>query len=356
MEISNRNIVIQKIRYHDLHHLGIFFAKSFGDEVHPTHIQQRIHRIRQFYYFLRPLAHLSPWIKNLFNIYVIKVNGVMAGFLQVSYPHQKQLHLDYIAIHKNYRGQGLGSWILRRLLETVVDGNGVTAILEVRSDNPAYRLYKHLSFVTQASILHYEKSFKNSDFTLAPPIISGLRKLQDSDRPQLYSLHYHSVSKRLHAVLKREYRDFTPSLFIRQLEWAKNRIMSNVKDEYVVEKNAIIVAELELRSYPNVATHIINLMLHPEYEVLRTPLMKYALWLLQRKYKQGQANINIYDDAISKQQTLEKLGFTRKAVYYLMSRFPKPIALRPVIIPHVAPFPENKARETRTYRGGAHKF
>jgi hypothetical protein len=126
--------------------------------------------------------------------------------------------------------------------------------------------------------------------------------------------------------------------------------MNSVKNEYVVEKNATIVAALELRSYPSVTTHIINLMLHSEYEPLRTPLVKYALYLLQRKYKRGQANVTIYDDAISKQQTLEKLGFNRKAAYYLMSRLPKPAALRPEIMPHVALLPETKARETRTYR------
>jgi ribosomal protein S18 acetylase RimI-like enzyme len=320
MTAKNSGVDIDIVSYRDLEKVSKIFANSFSNELHPEHIKQRIRRIRQFYYLLRPLARLSPRIKNLFNIYTIKANANIAGFLQVSYLNRKQLHLDYIAISKKYQGQGLGTLVLQKLINKVAEHGDFDIVLEVKSDNTAYHLYKRFGFATRTRILHYEKSLSNADMAIVDLKISGLRKIQDIDRPQLYKLYKHSIPKRIQYVIQREYRHFNPSLFVRQLDWVKNRLMRITKREYVVERNGIIIASLEIRSCPHVSDHTINLMIHQDHDELRAPLIKYAFFIVSRNYGNGMINTTIYDDNPRKQQILERLGFIHDSTYFLMVR------------------------------------
>jgi ribosomal protein S18 acetylase RimI-like enzyme len=320
MNISSSDIEIRKVRYRDLQRLGNLFIHTFEDEVHPDHVKRRIHKIRQLYPLLRPLASVSPWVNNLFNFHVIKVKGKTAGFLQISYLNKTQLHLDYIAVDRAFQGQGIGSRVLRKLIAKA-SANGMSdIILEVRSDNNAYCLYKRLGFSTRARILHYGRSFGDYRVSLVSPKIPGLRPLRPADRAQLFQLKQSSIPERLQQLTLHENQRFPPSLFIRNLEWIKNRLMQNVKREYVVEKNGTIVASLEIYSYPKVHNHMMNLMVHRRHEELRFALTKYALFVLQSKYQQGRVTTTVYDDVIHKGKALEKAGFRLQAVYYLMAR------------------------------------
>jgi len=335
MDFSRSDITIEKVHYHDLKDLEKIFTKEFGEEVGTDLIRQRIHRVRQFYYFLRPLSNLSAWIRNLFNIYIFRVKGNVAGFIQVSSLNSQQLHLDYIAVSKQYRGRGLGTIVLRTLLENVADPNNYDVILEVRIDNPAYNLYKRLGFSSQAQVLHYERNFggpNDSVLLTSESQLEGLRRLRAADRPLLYKLYRASVSRRLQRAVRREYREFNPSLFIRNMDWLKNYLMRNEKREYVVEFDGRIIASLDLRSYPKAKVHIISLILHPKHEELREKLMEQALAMLQHYYRQGIAATTIYDDAVQKQQTLEKLSFVQREAYHLMVRPPR-AGIRKVLQP-----------------------
>ena len=317
------NITIEKVGYHELHKVQAIFTDSFRGEVNSSHIKRRMNRMRQFYYFFRPLTRISPWAKNLFNIYVIKYNDIIVGFSQLSYINYKELHIDYIAIHKQYRGQGLGTWALRKLLNDVADANKLDVVLEVKSGNAAYHLYKRLGFSTQAHILQYGRTFEAVCASLVPPALPGLRLLQDLDQTQLYKLYRTIQPKGLQRNSKQDYQRFNPSLFVRNLEWFKNRLMKKIKREFVIEIDKNIVASLEIHSCPKTASHIINVMLHPAHEHLRKPLFSYALFLLQKKYRQGKVITTIYNDNIRKQQTLNKLGFSQEKNYHLMIRHPK---------------------------------
>ncbi|MBC8014230.1 MAG: GNAT family N-acetyltransferase [Sporomusaceae bacterium] len=317
------NITIEKAGYHELHKVQTIFTESFRGEVNPSHIKRRMSRMRQFYYFLRPFTRISPWAKNLFNIYVIKFNDTIAGFSQVSYINNKEMHIDYIAVRKQYRGQGLGTCALRKLLDEVADVNKLDAVLEVKSGNAAYHLYKRLGFSTQAHILQYGKTFEAACASLVPPLLPGLRLLQDIDRTQLYELYRNIQPKKLQRNIKQDYQRFNPSLFVRNLEWVKNYLMKKIRREFVIEIDKRIVASLEIHSFPKTASHIINVMLHPDHENLRKPLFSYALFLLRKKYKQGKVITTIYNDDIRKQQTLNKLGFSQEKNYHLMVRHPE---------------------------------
>jgi ribosomal protein S18 acetylase RimI-like enzyme len=335
MVFDRSAITIEKVRYHDLKDLEKIFTKEFSDEVSAEIIQQRVHRVRQFYYILFPLSRFSHWVNNLFNIYIVRVSGSVAGFIQISYLTAQQLHLDFIAISKKFRGQGLGTFVLKALFEQVVDKNHFDVLLEVRTDNPARLLYERLGFISQAQVLHYERTFEHDlQIDLGEPSANvNFEPVRDSDRAALYRLYRASIPRRLQRVVKREFREFNPSLFIRNLTWLKNQLMRIETQEFIIRQDNRVVASMEIKSYPKAKVHILSMIIHPKWESLRKGLVTEALNRLSRKYQQGKVTTTIYDDAVVKQQVLEEMGFIKQESYYLMLRptsHPPKRTLRPI--------------------------
>lgn len=316
------NLTIEKVERADLEQLETLFATAFADEVDLQQIRRRIHRARQFYFILQPLSRFSVWIKNHFNVYVIKVAAQVVGFMQLSYLNAMQLHIDYIAFSKPYRGQGLGRWVLTKLLDEVADANHFDTVLEVRIDNPAYHFYRRLGFKPVTEILHYEMPFDTTDAALLPAIddLPGFRKLRTEDRSQLYRLYKTSVSHNLRQVIKRGYGEFNPSMMVRHLDWAKNYLMRKRKHDYVVEQGGKLVALLTITSYFKAKSYVVSLILSQSMEYQRAAILTKAVALLKSHHKQGVISITIYSDDFRKQRVLEQLGFRRDSSYYLMFR------------------------------------
>lgn len=322
MVFDRSAVTIEKVQYHDLKDLEKIFTKEFSEEVNTEIIKQRIHRVRQFYYILLPLSTLSNWINNLFNIYIIRVEGNVAGFIQISTLTSKRLHLDYIAISKTYRGQGLGSFVLQTLFESIVDKNGYEIILEVRSDNKARHLYERLGFTSQAQVLHYAMDFNVSNLLPGQSLTTRakLQRLKEVDRPALYKLYRVSIPRSLQRVVNRDYKEFNPSLFVRHLTLIKNYLMRTEKQEFIVRIDDKVIASVEWRSYPKAKIHMLSMLLNPRFEYLREELICQALEILQESYKEGRITTTIYNDSVTKQAVLEKLGFVKQEMYYLMLR------------------------------------
>nr|WP_092073323.1 GNAT family N-acetyltransferase [Dendrosporobacter quercicolus]NSL49936.1 GNAT family N-acetyltransferase [Dendrosporobacter quercicolus DSM 1736]SDM57002.1 Acetyltransferase (GNAT) family protein [Dendrosporobacter quercicolus] len=322
MLFDGTEVTIEKVRYRDLQDLEKVFTTEFGDEISTGIIKQRVHRIRQFYYLLLPLSKMSNWINRFFNIYVIRAGETVIGFMQVSSLTAKQLHLDYIAIRKKYRGQGLGTKVLQTLFQEVVDKNNNDVILEVKHDNPARSLYERLGFTVQAQVLHYERTFGGPDEPGELPAATGpaLQELQLADRPLLYKLYCASIPRKIQQVIRRNPSEFQPSLFLRNFSWFKNYLMQARNQQFVLYQQQQLVALVELRSYPRSAAHILSMTLNRSYEHLREDLLRQALSILENKYQAGKVNTTIYDDSPAKRQTLEQLGFTKQEQFYLMLR------------------------------------
>lgn len=324
MRYDIKDVTVEKVKHAELENLEDIFTLEFGDEMNIELIQSRIRRIRQFYYLLLPLSEISPWIRSLFNIYIIKVKGEFAGFMQLSLIEKERLHLDFIAISKSHRGKGLGGYVLKGLLKHWVDERGYGVILEVRLDNPAYRLYQNLGFMTKQQILHYEREFneaKEQRIKIAPNI--NFQKLQTKDRKQLYALHEISMPDSLADVLHKNPRQFRPSLFIRQLTWLKTKLMKRESHEYVLKVKESIVAKIDIKSYPRERYHVLHILLHPTYELLRIQILRKVISLLSERYTSGKISTNVYDDMISKQHDLERAAFLKTEAYFFMYRPPQ---------------------------------
>ncbi|QDR80014.1 GNAT family N-acetyltransferase [Sporomusa termitida] len=321
------HMTIEKVQRPDLAQLEQLFASAFGEEIDAEQIRRRIHRTRQFYYILHPLSKFSTWVKNHFTIYVVKIAGQVIGFIQLSSLNPTQLHVDYIAFSKQYRGLGLGTWVLTKLLNDVADVNDYDVVLEVRVDNPAYSFYQRLGFGQVTQILHYEKPLRSgcSWPEQQTETISGFRELRGGDRAKLYRLYLESVPLTLRRVIKRTYGEFNPSMMVRGLEWIKNNLMRKQQKDYVVEQQGKIVALLTINSYFKANSHIFSLILHPAHEQLRRAIIEKAGSILMANGCQGVISTTIYSDDSAKQITLADLGFKNNLAYYLMFR---PSALR----------------------------
>ena len=316
------NLTIEKVQRSDLDQLEKLFATAFADEIDIQQIKRRIRRARQFYYILQPLSRFSVWVKNHFDVYVVKITEQVVGFIQISYLNSVQLHIDYIAFSKQYRGQGLGRWVLTKLFEDVADANNHDVILEVRVDNPAYKLYQRLGFRSITEILHYEMVLGGPNVSLSSPDdeLPGFRELAPQDRGQLYRLYKASVSPDLWRVAKCSYGEFNPSMIVRHLDYAKNYLMRKRRTDYVVEKSGKVVALVTINSYIKAKNHVISLIVHHSYEYLRPALLKKVINLIKAHHKQGVISSTIYSDDPAKQVALEQLGFSRDTAYYLMFR------------------------------------
>lgn len=317
------DLTIEKVQRSDLDQLEKLFASAFGDEVDIVQVKRRIQRARQFYYILQPLSRFSAWVKNQFNVYVVKISGKVVGFIQVSYLNSTQLHIDYIAFSKQCRGKGLGKWLLTKILANVADANNYDVVLEVRVGNRAFDFYKRLGFNQITEILHYElrlEADNQAGMQLPGKLLTGFRELTGWDRSKLYKLYLESVPLALRQVIKRPYREFNPSMVVRHLDLAKNYLMRKQKKDYVVEQDGKIVAWLTVSSYLKVMNYVISLIIHPSYESLRQDLINKAINLIKDNYSLGIISTTIYSDDPAKQVALEHLGFRKELAYYLMFR------------------------------------
>jgi len=67
-----------------------------------------------------------------------------------------EIHINNLAVRSEYQGQGLGSALLRHVLEAGASRGAERATLEVRRSNePALRLYERLGFTIAATRPNY---------------------------------------------------------------------------------------------------------------------------------------------------------------------------------------------------------
>lgn len=322
MKFAKEDITVNQITRQDLNNLEELFEKEFGEEINMDIVKARIRKLRQFYYILKLLRYVSPLVRELWRIFIIKVKGSFAGFIQLSYRGKDKLHLDYIAIAKEYRGQGIGRYVLQRLLRDFADNEGLMLILEVRLDNPAYLLYHELGFVAKIQIINYERKFFEYDSKLSNSSIV-LELLKENDRLTVYDLYRSNVPDNLANIVLESWEVFRLNMFQRNVLKLKSLLFKNKMTEYVVKVNHKIIASINIRSYEKAGYHALTIYMHPMYELLRKQVLNSVIVILAKQYHQGVIGTSIYDDLISKQHDLNDTGFIKQEAYFFMYRKPK---------------------------------
>lgn len=324
-KLIGENISIEKIQLKHLHDLEALFATAFGDEIPLLQLEQRMKRMRQFYYLVLPFSYISAWARNLFNVYICRVDGKVVGFIQLSHLNKQQIHLDYIAVSLKYRGQGIGTKILQHICTDIADRQQCDLLLEVSTLNPAYHLYQRFGFAEKIQLIHYEKKMPtpSSSASSTTDDIPGFRKRKDTDWRQLYQLYLRCIPQELRRVVRKEIAEFHPTLFTKVLEWAKNRLMGNKHWHYVLANENTIIGLLDIYYYPKSQAYSLSMMLDPAHEQLRSTWIKQALDLLTY-HRDTTVYTTIYNDNPLKHEILINHGFHVKEAYRLMLRQPQP--------------------------------
>lgn len=105
---------------------------------------------------IEQLSFTNPWTREMYErelehsrvsrVYVLRENGRILGFCSL-WLILDELHINNLAIHPEGRGRGLGSVLLKRVLEEGAREGAKRATLEVRRSNePARRLYRRMGF------------------------------------------------------------------------------------------------------------------------------------------------------------------------------------------------------------------
>jgi ribosomal-protein-alanine N-acetyltransferase len=97
----------------------------------------------------------TPWadhaflseLKNKFALYTVAVHDdLVVGYCGM-WLFSGEAHITTIAVHPDWRGQGLGKTFMSTLIDTARNRGATTMILEVRPSNSSARiLYKNMGF------------------------------------------------------------------------------------------------------------------------------------------------------------------------------------------------------------------
>ena len=107
---------------------------------------------------LEAASFTNPWTRQMLadelarnefaRLYVLRLPGIpVAGFC-ACWIVVDELHINTIAVAAEHRGRGLGSALMRHIMQDVMEQGVTRATLEVRESNQAARrLYESLGFV-----------------------------------------------------------------------------------------------------------------------------------------------------------------------------------------------------------------
>ena len=110
-------------------------------------------------------AFSNPWTRPMYLrelqnpdvsfLYVLRMDNRMAGFCSF-WLVLDEIHINNLAIRREYQGQGLGTALLKETLQAGAGRGAERATLEVRRSNaPARRLYESLGFEVAATRPNY---------------------------------------------------------------------------------------------------------------------------------------------------------------------------------------------------------
>lgn len=102
-----------------------------------------------------------------------------------------EAHIATIASHPDWRGCGLGQWLMLALLDAAAARGALTATLEVRAGNlPAIQLYKKLGFEVVGQRRRYYRDGEDGLIMTTPPLadLQQQARLEDARQAALSKL------------------------------------------------------------------------------------------------------------------------------------------------------------------------
>ena len=134
------------------------FVESFADDIFFSLMKRRLN-------LAQTAARVSKTLADLFagKAYIAWEDERPQGFMLINVTGKTQMHLNYMAVLPEFRGQGLGRELTRLALK-LADEHRADISLETQADSPAMRLYSKLGFRAVNKIHIYSLAAPLSSF------------------------------------------------------------------------------------------------------------------------------------------------------------------------------------------------
>ena len=136
-------VALRPARDDDQPFLASVYASTREEELRPVPWSAEQKRAFLAQQFAAQTAHYAEHYDGLTSD-VILVDGARAGRLLVA-RWAKEIRIVDIALLPQFRGRGIGTALLRPILDEA-DARGVAAVIHVEQSNPALALYRRLGF------------------------------------------------------------------------------------------------------------------------------------------------------------------------------------------------------------------
>jgi GNAT superfamily N-acetyltransferase len=319
---------VRPARKADLEGIKQIFQLAFTEEYQrrEVNIVHRIEKIQSFYPWVKVLSLFPNPYQHVFTVHVLEWEGRIAAMAQVSPRNQEQTrwHIDNIAVHPDFRGQGLAQALLNGVFDYYRARGALRFTLEVDLANqPAIRLYEKLGFRRYSTLTYSKLSPKRlgrfrDPQELVVPV--GLRPRRRGDLEALWELYQDAIPPYIRLVEERSPRDFELGPLQQGSEWLKKALRRSQALHLVVEDHHHrLLASLDVFAQLRALPHVIQMTVHPGHGHLAEPLLRYTLHQLA-SISVNPVLMGCYECQRAKQDAINSVGFKKLTADFLMVR------------------------------------
>jgi ribosomal protein S18 acetylase RimI-like enzyme len=320
---------IRPSRYRDFPGIKEIFAVAFTEEYQRREVDivRRIEKIRAAYPVVKLLSCFPNPYQHLFTVHVAEETGRIAGLVQMSPRNHygTRWHIDNIAVHPDFRGQGVAQALLQSVFEYYSQRGGLRYTLEVDASNQAaIKLYEKTGFRRYSTLYYYKLApkslakFRDKDSLTLPPHV---RPRVAADKDALWALYEETIPSYIRLVEERSPSDFAMTPVQLALEQVKKSTKRSEALHFVVEDphRRCLVASIDLYAQHRALPHVVQFILHPAYGDMAEQLLTYAL------HQAAQISINpvligSFESQRAKRDAIQALGFKKVTSDFLMVR------------------------------------
>ncbi len=247
MSIEDRSFRITPLSNGDWPDFAALFAKSFSADVYYPLAERILSLCR-----LMPLNFTSNLLGQ---VYLLRCENLIVGFVILKRHGRHKMHLHYLAVSELFRRHGLG----RRLMEFAcreADRCGLAISLETAANNPAVHLYQQMRFVEQWRLPDYMYLGGDTAFENASPIKWQVLPPVYCDDPfSLPGQELTSLSINLHSICR-----YPLSYFRQLLLNYRQYTIAALRDNQIYA----IISLIAFRQKPLVVGHFRTLKINPD--------------------------------------------------------------------------------------------
>jgi ribosomal protein S18 acetylase RimI-like enzyme len=316
-------MLIRPVRFRDLPAIRAIASDACSEEVERRggELANHFNHWQQMYPLVRALALFPNPYQYAFNLHVAVEGDEIAGFIQTSPANRDHTrwHVDYLAVAPSRRGHGVAQALLDFTFERHQGVKSFTVEIDTRN-LPGIGLVTRKGFRRYATLHYFQlPAEKLPDFASAPAP-AGLRPYRGKDAAALLQLHNACTPSPMRMIDSRSVGDFEVGIIERALgRWRCKLGLFEETREVVVDERKRLIGYLHVTGQFREAPHSIHLLVHPGYDDLAEPLLRYGLAKL-RAYPAHGVLAWVPDYQPAKMTAFEQEGFSLLTADHLFVR------------------------------------